>query len=47
MPPDRGDITAFTPTEAGTRLSDPVGKQDLVDLVDLLHTGMVYRVTVT
>jgi len=23
LPPDRGDIPAFTPDEAGTRLSDP------------------------
>ena len=34
-PPDRGDIPAFTPAEAGTRLSDP-------DLVGWLHTEMVY-----
>jgi len=27
LPPDRDDITAFTPTEAGTRLSDPEGMQ--------------------
>jgi len=26
-PPDRGDIPAFTPAEAGTRLSDPGGMQ--------------------
>jgi len=25
--PDRGDIPAFTPAEAGTRLSDPGGMQ--------------------
>ena len=25
LPPDRGDIPAFTPAEAGTRLSDPGG----------------------
>jgi len=25
LPPDRGDIPAFTPGEAGTRLSDPEG----------------------
>jgi len=27
LPPDRGYIPAFTPTEAGTRLSDPRGMQ--------------------
>ena len=27
LPPNRGDITAFTPAEAGTRLSDPGGMQ--------------------
>ena len=27
LPPDRGDIPAFTPAEAGTRLSDPGGMQ--------------------
>ena len=45
LPPDRGDIPAFTPAEAGTGLSDPGGTQGLVglvDLVDLLHTEMVY-----
>jgi len=36
LPPDRGDIPALTPAEAGTRLSDPG------DLVGLLHTEMVY-----
>jgi len=25
LPPGRGDIPAFTPAEAGTRFSDPVG----------------------
>ena len=25
LPPDRGDISAFTPAEAGTRLSNPGG----------------------
>ena len=40
LPPDRGDIPALTSAEAGTRLSDPGGMQ--VDLVDLLHTEMVY-----
>ena len=25
LPPDRGDIPAFAPAEAGTRLSDPEG----------------------
>ena len=29
MPPDSGDIPAFTPAEAGTRLSDLGGMQDL------------------
>ena len=27
LPPGRGDISAFTPAEAGTRLSDPGGMQ--------------------
>jgi len=27
LPPDRGDLTAFTPAEAGTRFSDPGGTQ--------------------
>ena len=27
LPPDRGDIPALTPAEAGTRLSDPGGMQ--------------------
>ena len=42
LPPDRGDIPAFTSAEAGTRLSDPEGMQGWVDLVGLLHTEMVY-----
>jgi len=42
QPPGRGDIPTLTPTEAGTRLSDPGGLQDWVDLVGLLHTEMVY-----
>jgi len=43
LPPDRGDIPAFTPAEAsGTRLSNPRGMQGWVDLVRLLHTEMVY-----
>ena len=33
LPPGRGDIPAFTPAEAGTRLSDPGGMQGWVDLV--------------
>ena len=35
LPPDRGDIPAFTPAEAGTRLSDP-------GLVGLLHTELAH-----
>jgi len=31
------------PAKAGTRLSDPGGMQDLVDLVGLLHTETAYR----
>jgi len=27
LPPDRGDIPALTPAEAGTQLSDPGGMQ--------------------
>ena len=42
LPPDRGDIPALTPAEAGTRLSDPGGMQGWVDLVGLLHTEMEY-----
>ena len=42
LPPDRGDISALTPAEAGTRLSDPGGMQGWVDLVGLLHTEMEY-----
>ena len=42
LPPDRGDIPALTPAEAGTRLSNPRGMQGWVDLVGLLHTEMVY-----
>jgi len=42
LPPDRGDIPAFTLAEAGTGLSDPGGMQGWVDLVGLLHTEMVY-----
>jgi len=42
LPPDRGDIPAFTPAEAGTRLRDPGGMQGWVDLVGLLHTEMGY-----
>ena len=42
LPPDIGDIPAFTPAEAGTRLSDPGGIQGCVDPVGWLHTDMVY-----
>ena len=27
LPPDRSDIPAFTPAEAGTRFSDPGGRK--------------------
>ena len=40
LPPGRGDIPAFTPAKAGTRLSDPEGCK--ADLVALLHTEVVY-----
>ena len=40
LPPDRGDIPALTPAEAGTRFSDPGGMQGCVDLVGLLHNEM-------
>jgi len=43
LPPDRGDIPAFTPAKAGTRISDPEGMQGWVDLDGLLHTEMVYH----
>ena len=42
LPPGRAYIPAFTPTEAGTRLSDPGEMQGSVDLVGLLRTEMVY-----
>ena len=32
LPPDRGDMPAFTPAEAGTRFSDPRGMQGWVNL---------------
>jgi len=32
LPPGRGEIPAFAPAEAGTRLSDPGGMQGRVDL---------------
>ena len=41
LPPDRGDIPAFTPAEAGIRLRDPGEMQGWVDPVGLLHTEMV------
>jgi len=40
LPSGRGDIPAFTPAEAGTRLSDAGRMQ--VDLVGWLHIDMVY-----
>ena len=42
LPPGRGDIPAFTPAEAGTRLSDPGGMHGLVYLVGWLQPDMVY-----
>jgi len=43
LPPDRGDIPAFTPAEAGGySIKRPRGMQSWVDLVGLLHTEMVY-----
>jgi len=42
LPPGRGDIPAFTPAEASTRLSDPGGMQGGIDLVGLLQPEMVY-----
>jgi len=41
LPPDRGDIPALTPAEAGTRFIDPGGMLGSVDLVGWLHTEMV------
>jgi len=32
LPPGSGDFPAFTPTEAGTKFSDPEGMQGWVDL---------------
>ena len=43
LPPNTGDILAFTPAEVGTRLSDPGGMQGCVDIVGLLHTKMYTR----
>ena len=42
LPLGKGDIPAFTPAEAGTRLSDPGGMQGWVDLVGWLQPEMVY-----
>ena len=42
LPPDRSDIPAFTPAEAGTQLSNLRGMQGWVDLTGLLHTETVY-----
>jgi len=42
LPPGRADISAITPAEAGTRLSDRGGMQCSVDLVGWLHTEMIY-----
>ena len=43
LPPDGdGDIPAFTPAEAVTRLSDPGGMQGWVGLDGWLHTETVY-----
>jgi len=42
VPPDRGDIPAVTPAEAGTRLSDPGGMQGCVDPVGWFYAEMVY-----
>jgi len=42
LPPSSGDIPAFTPTEAGTRFSDPRWMQGLVDLVMVLFPKIVY-----
>ena len=42
LPPDRGDIPAFTLAEAGIRLSDPGGMQGCVDLAGWLQTETVY-----
>ena len=39
LPPDRADIPALTPAEAGTRLSDPGGMQGSVDL----RSGRAWR----
>ena len=45
-PPDRGDIPALTPAEAGTRLSDPGGMQGWDDLVQLDVRGRYLAVNV-
>ena len=42
LPPGRANIPAFTPAEAGTRLSDPGRIQDWVDLVGWLHMPRWY-----
>jgi len=47
VPPDRGDIPALTPAEAGTRLSDPGGMQGWVGLLCLLfnHSCLYKKLT--
>jgi len=40
--PDRVDLPAVTPAEAGTRFTAPGRLQGRVDLVGWLHTEMVY-----
>jgi len=47
VPPDRGDIPALTPAEAGTRLSDPGGMQGWVVLLCLLfnHSCLYKKLT--
>ena len=42
LPPGSCGFLAFTPTEAGTRFSDPEGMQDWVDIGWWLHPKIVY-----
>jgi len=47
LPPGRGDIPALTPAEAGTRLSDPGGMQDLYQMspqIQALRLTTVLRI---
>ena len=42
LPPDRGDILAFTPAKIFTRFSDPGGMPGWLDLIVWVHNEMIY-----